>query len=273
MEFEPQDQEIVSLLTRLKNAEGSYPEHMLLARRQIFLKQMAEIGMGVSPDASIPNVDSNASPPPLSPLTGTVLETALLVAILVEASAVAYFYRDKLADFFETITVEPRVEVVASPLIPTTGLEIQGVFPSQVPTSTLPSTSIVISPSPMGTTMVPAVTSLPGVAEENETVNAGGESGPVVVPVASTPLPGGPTQSNPGPGGSAGQTPEPDPTRDNGGNQGGQTPEPERTRENNGNHYGQTPKPERTKENNGNGPPGNRDNGPPGEELTPTPSN
>lgn len=239
MEFEPQDQEIVSLLTKLKNAEGQYPEHMFVARRHMFLKRMSEISLGISPDTVLPDAAASTSPPPISPVTGTILETALIVAIIVEASAVAYFYRDQLTDFFETISVEPRVEVVASPPVPTTALEIQGVTPSPVITPTLPSTSIVISPSPITTTLVPAVTPLPGVAEEDDSNNtSGAASGAEIVTVDSTPVPGGNTNSNPDPGNNAGHTPEPEPTQDD-----------------NGNHYGQTPKPERTKENNGNGSP------------------
>ena len=255
MEFEPQEQEIVSLLTKLKGAEGQYPEHMLVARREMFLQRMSEISMGISPDAGLPDAAASTSPPPISPVTGTILETALVVAIIVEASAVAYFYRDQLADFFETITVEPRVELVASPPVPTTALEIQGVTPSPVITPTLPSTSIVISPSSIVTTLVPAVTPLPGVAEEDNSNNTSGASGAEIVTVDSTPVPSGNNTSNPDPGNNAGQTPEPEPTRDDNGNEAGQTPEPEPTRDDNGNHYGQTPKPERTKENNGNGSP------------------
>lgn len=238
MEFEPQDQEIVSLLTKLKGAEGQYPEHMLVARRQMFIQRMSEISLGIGPDAGLPDASVSTSPPPISPVTGTLLETALVVAIIVEASAVAYFYRDQLGDLFETITVEPRVELVASPAIPTTALEIQGVTPSPVITPTLPSTSIVISPSPIVATLVPAVTPLPGVADGDDSDNPGGEGGGNTVTVAATPVPGGNDNSSPEPGNNAGQTPEPEPTRDD-----------------NGNHYGQTPKPERTRENNGNGPP------------------
>lgn len=243
MEFEPEDQDVVSLLTRLKNAEDQYPEQMFAARRQTYLRQMANIGMGLSANSGISNpaadAATNLNPPPISPLTSTLLETALVFAIIVETTAVAYFYRDRLADFFQTIAVqsEPRVGVVASPPAPLTALEIQGVTPSPVITSTLPSTSIVISPSPTGTMNLPTVPPLPGVAHENEPNNSNGAG---VVTVDSTPVPGGSNNNSPGQGSNAGQTPE-----------------PERTSENSGNHYGQTPKPERTRENNGNNSPGN----------------
>ena len=265
MEFEPQDQEIVSLLTKLKGAEGQYPEHMLVARREMFLKRMSDISMGINPDATLPGAASSG-PPPISPLTSTILETTLVLAIIVEASAVAYFYRDQLADFFETITVEPRTAVVASPPIPTTALEIQGIIPSPVITPTLPPTSMVISPSPIGTTLVPVVTPFPGVAEESNTTSGAGS-----VTANSTPVSGGNNTSSPGQGNNGGQTPQPEPTRDDNGNHYGQTPQPERTKENSGNHYGQTPQAERTRENNGNGSPGNGNNGLPRNEVTPTP--
>ena len=252
MEFEPQDQEIVSLLTKLKGAEGQYPESMLVARREMFLQRMSEISMGIPPDAGIPDAAASSGPPPISPVTGTILETALLVAIILEASAVAYFYRDQLADFFETVALEPRVEMVASPPVPTTAIEIQGIMPSPVIPLTLPPTALVISPTPITTTVAPAITPLPGVAEENEPDNINGAGS---VTLGSTPMPGGNTTSTSGQGNNGGQTLEPEPTRDNNGNQGGQTPEPEPSRDNNGNHYGQTPRPERTKENNGNSSP------------------
>ena len=194
MEFEPQDQEIVSLLTKLKGAEGRYPEDMFVMRRQLFLKRMSEISLGINPDASLPDSAANPAPPPISPLTGTILEIALVAAIIVEASAVAYFYRDELANFFETITVEPRVELIASPPVPTTGLEIQGIAPSAISTPTLPPTSIVISPSPIGTTLAPAVTLLPSVAEESNNTSGAGS-----VTLNSTPASSGNNATEPPP--------------------------------------------------------------------------
>ena len=55
MEFDPQDQDMINLLTRLKNAVSEYPEHMLVARRQSFLKQMTEVGLGIGAAAGIKN--------------------------------------------------------------------------------------------------------------------------------------------------------------------------------------------------------------------------
>jgi hypothetical protein len=224
MEFEPQDQDIVSLLAKLKNAEGQYPEHMLVARRHMFLKQMAEVGMGISPDPGNPGASAPPSPPPVAPVTGTLLETALVFAIIVEASAVAYFYRDQLSDFFETITIttEPRVQV-GSPLpVIATAVEIDGVTPSPAIPSTVPSSTLApsIVPSTVGVTATLPIIELPPVAGEDSTNSQPGGAGviaspaPTDSPVESTPVPGGSGSGN--------------------------------DRDDQGNHYGQTPKPERT---------------------------
>jgi hypothetical protein len=222
VEFEPQDQDIVSLLAKLKNAEGQYPEHMLVARRHMFLKQMAEVGMGISADPGNPGASAPPGPPPVAPVTSTLLETALVFAIIVEASAVAYFYRDQLSDFFETITTEPRVQV-GSPLpVIATAVEINGMTPSPAIPSTVPSSTLVpsIGPSPVGITATPPGIAPPAVAGEDSTNSQPGSAGvvaspaPTDSPVESTPVPGGSGSGN--------------------------------DRDDQGNHYGQTPKPERT---------------------------
>src|SRR5215207_6288235 len=108
MGSDSQDQDIIKLLTKLKAADGEYPENMLAAQRHNYLNRMAEIGLGIGVDMGIKNAVSNAKPLSVPPLTGTLLEAALVVAIIAEASAVAYFYRDKLADFCQTMTTAPR---------------------------------------------------------------------------------------------------------------------------------------------------------------------
>lgn len=239
MEFEPQDQDIIGLLTKLKNAEGTYPEHMFVARRHMYLKRMAEIGMGIPADVGIRSTPKNTNPPPpVSPATSTLLESALLVAILVEASAVAYFYRDQLADFFETRTSEPRVQEVSPLPIVATSVEIQGVTPSPAVTATAPSATLAPSVSPSQVIVTVQSTPLPGFAEENNnTITGSGTSAT--------------TNSNSGTNTGAGAS------------QGESTPVPgsnNNDHDNQGNHYGQTPKPERTIESNGNQSPGNDNN-------------
>lgn len=259
MEINPEDQDIVGLLTRLKNAEEQYPEHMFVARRHMYLKRMAEIGMGIPADAGIRDTTPGPNSPPVSPITSTLLETALVFAIIVEASAVAYFYRDKLADFFQTITTQPVVQEVSPLPVVATAVEIQGVTPSAAVTPTVPSATLAPAGSPTVMTTALAGSALPGVADENNNSSQPGSSsspgtGPVILE----------------------STPAPNSNKD--GDQ--------------GNHYGQTPKPERTKEsgNNNVGPgdpspeekgnepapgdngpsPGNKDDKPPKDEPKPT---
>ena len=211
MDFDPQDQEIIRLLTRLKDADVAYPKDMLAARRGKFLKQMSEIGSGSSTGGNPGIKDGPTVPTPsLSPGATTLLEGALIVAIIAETGAMAYFYRDKLADFFQTITTTPRVQEISPQLVVTTALEIQGVIPSAAVTSTLPLRTISASPSE--TEVVPTRTPIPRLADETNTANA------IIIQSDSTPVP------------NVGNDPN-----GNNGNHYGQTPRPERTKENNGN--------------------------------------
>src|SRR6185503_6526029 len=104
MGFDAQDREIVRLLTKLKNADGSYPPDLLAARRDGYLRQMGEISLILAAGRGIKNAVQSAKAPVLSSATSTVLESALFVAIAAEAGTVAYFYRDKVSDFFKSIT-------------------------------------------------------------------------------------------------------------------------------------------------------------------------
>jgi hypothetical protein len=231
MRFEPQDQEIVGLLTKLKHAEGQYPEHMFVARRQMYLRRMAEISMGIPAEMGIRTAPKQPGPPPVTPATSTLLESALLLAILVEASAVAYFYRDQLSDFFETITNEPRVQEISPLPVVSTPVEIQGVTASPASTATSPSATLAPSVSPTGLPATLPGTPVPGLAEDNDGEGAASNSTTTDGTI--------PNNSNT--------------DTDTGSNQGGSTPAPNTDdKDNQGNHYGQTPKPERTIESNNN---------------------
>src|SRR5512147_1397942 len=116
MEFDPEDQEIVKLLSKLKDADAKYPEDLLAARRRSYLKGISEVGLGVVAEKEIEQVAKDIKPPTsVAPVSSTLLEIALVVAIIAESGAVAYFYRDKLADFFRTISAEARGQEVTAP--------------------------------------------------------------------------------------------------------------------------------------------------------------
>lgn len=238
MDFDPEDQEIIRLLGKIKDAEGDYPEQMLVARRHSYLKRMGEIGMGIGADLPIKDVVKDAKPPSIPPATSTLLETALVIAIVAEASTVAYFYRDQLADFFRRAVTEPRVQEVTPPPADATSYEVQGVVPSPALTATVPSATIWSAPSPTGIfvtiTGTPGPGAIPGVVDNNRTNTVSNGTGEAIL---------------------LNSTPGPNTSSDKNGD--------------NGNHYGQTPKPERTKENGNNPAPKDNEEKPPSEDAPP----
>lgn len=231
MDFDPEDQEIIRLLTKIREAEGGYPEHMLVARRRSYLKRMTEINLGIAPEPAISHAAKDVKLSPLSPATATLVETMLVVAIVAEATAVAYFYRDRLADFFRRAVTEPRVQEVTPPPSGATSLELQGITPSPALTVTDPSVTTWVHPTPTGIAVTPTSTPIPGVSD-NSTLEAAG-----TIATGQTNV----LNATPG-------------LNDNSGNNG-----------NSGNHYGQTPKPERTKENGNHPPPKENEDKPPKE--------
>jgi len=190
MGFDAQDKEIVRLLTKLKDTDGKYPPDLLAARRQGYLKQMGQMALGIGLGAGLKNAVRSGKAPVLSSATSTVLESALVVAIVAETGTVAYFYRDKLSDFFQTITNEAK-EVTPPPV--STELGIQGVTPSPAVTATLPSVTLSLSSTGTEFTGTP----LPGLVEDGNTISAD-----------STPAPNG---NN---GNHYGQTPKPQRTKE-----------------------------------------------------------
>jgi len=205
MGFDPADQDIVRLLTKLKQTGGEYPEQMLAARRQGYLRKIAEVGVGIGAGMGLENAAKNAGTAKISAATSRILETVLVIAIAAEASTVAYLYRAKLADLFNTLISEPRVEAVNPSPVVTTSVEIQGVNPSPAIPSIIPS---VI---PTESTVIPTATPIPGVADENNNNNSD------AIQLNSTPAPNSSSNGN-------------------NGNHYGQTPKPERTKENSGNN-------------------------------------
>ncbi len=173
MGFDAQDKEIVRLLTKLKDTDGKYPPDLLAARRQGYLNQMGQIGLGIGVGAGIKNAINSGKAPVLSSATSTILESALVVAIVAETGTVAYFYRDKLADIFKTINNEAGSHEITPPPV-ATELGIQGVTPSPAVTATLP--SVTLSVSPTGTELTD--TPVPGVVEDNNTISADSTQAP-----------------------------------------------------------------------------------------------
>jgi hypothetical protein len=206
MEFDPQDLDIITLLTRLKDTAGEYPEQLFVARRQSFLKQMTEVSLGIGTTGGIKNALKTTDISKITPFTSTLLEAALIAAIVLEASAMAYLYRERLADFFQTITASSKIEQI-TPAIPTS-LEVESTDPSATVTSTLISATPILTPTGM-----PISGATLGLNQLSATPDPKGNNG-----------------------NHYGQTPKPEQTKENNGNHYGQTPKPERTKENNGNN-------------------------------------
>src|SRR5687768_9779788 len=134
MEFEPQDRKVVELLTKLKGANEDYPSDMLAARRQAFLNNMAGAGLGVGTGTALKQTLKNGGGSGAAPITlGKILEAALLVAIVAEASVLAYFYRDKVVDVFRSITAPSQVQEIVSPPVAT--FSFPEVEISEIPSS------------------------------------------------------------------------------------------------------------------------------------------
>src|SRR5215207_1792178 len=190
MALDTQDQEVIKLLKQLKNTGGEYPQDLLEARRQRYLVRMAQIELGMGANMGIKNASRDQKVPDPSTATSTILETILIVALIAEASAVGYFYRDKVTDFLQKITSAPSVEEVTPPPVSTT-MEVQGITPSPVLTSTS------ISP-----TLAESATGTPDAAFVEENNSAATQAN-------STPDPNG---NN---GNHYGQTPKPERTKEN----------------------------------------------------------
>ena len=203
MGFDAEDKEIVRLITKLKNTDGAYPPDLLATRRQRYLKQMGEIGLVVGAGASLKNAIQGSKASAVSSTTSTVLESALIVAIVAETGTVAYFYRDKLASLFHSVTKETKVQQ-ASPSPVHTEPEILGVTLAPAVASMLPSEAVVINPTEIEISSTP----IPDVVENNA-VNATSAVNPANVTEAP---------------------------KDNNGHHYGQTPKPARTKEPKGNN-------------------------------------
>lgn len=220
MEYDPKDIDVISLLKKLKHAGGGYPRELLAPRRQGYLNQVAAAigGAGLALGLKETLKSGKGPGPGPSSAAGTLVEALLVVAIIAEAGAVAYFYRDKVADFFQSFSNGPKVEEVSHPpVLPSPVSEIELITtPVETPTPTL-----TLADTPVSTPSV-ELAAEPTQRKQEDTSTG------------SNPDAGGADAGGSPSGTTSVSTPAPN---DNTGTNG-----------NNGNHYGQTPKPERTKE-------------------------
>jgi len=139
--------DILQLFTGIKNAESTYPQDMVVARRDSFKKQAAAMavlmkagvsgasatGIGQATAATSTTTSNTAALSGMS--MGTLLETVLVIALVAEAGVAAYIYREKIAEFFNP-TPTPKVEETENPINnPTQGF-VASDEPSTAPLAT-----------------------------------------------------------------------------------------------------------------------------------------
>jgi hypothetical protein len=191
MDLSPEDKKVADLVSKLKYSSGAYPKDMLYSRRQQFIRQVASAGLGIGVGAGIKNAakQSNTVGAATATITSKILESVLIAAIVIEAGTAAYVYREKITNFFKSLTGSPNVEETTQK--PDNGSD--STSPLLIPTLTVPATSGTPS------AIAPAITSSPNVAgnDNNTTTN-----------VNATPVP---TDNN---GNQFGLTPKPERTKD-----------------------------------------------------------
>ena len=146
MEIEPEEQQIVDLLTKLKNRGGKYPKNLLESRRQVYLSQIASVGAGIGIGAGIKavtKVSKAGSSVHLPAVSATsLIESVLVVAIVVQAGIVAYNYRDNIVDIFKSFSSVPT-----DVSIPVTGSSVPDVVTSDTPVATIETPTVTETPS------------------------------------------------------------------------------------------------------------------------------
>ena len=210
MENMYENQKVVDLLTKIKNSDGGYPSDMLAARRQIYLKQMANVGLGIGIGAGLNETlkggGNGASA--TTTVASKVLEMALIAAIALEAGTAAYLYREKLAKAVRSYFSAPAVQELSasSENDSSSRLEISEVVGTP---------SVIASETPSRTPVAPPSTSVSaGDNQNSDSQNNNGSS-----------------ETNTNTSVNANATPNPN---GNNGNHYGQTPMPLRTKDNNG---------------------------------------
>jgi len=170
------DQDVLKLLTDLKNTENTHPTDVLQSRRDTYIKQAAAMavlakaaqsGSGASPAGT--NSPSNPLAK-LTPHTGKILEIALISAIVLETVVVAYIYRDRIRDFFNDV-IPPRVENVTNPTVDfvTPSSEATSVDNEAITDTPTPTITVTVTEEP---TIIPIVPTSNNNSSDNKQINA-----------------------------------------------------------------------------------------------------
>lgn len=206
MEYDERDHEVVRLLSRLKETGSSYPVALLASRRQRFVKQIAALGFGAAAALAVKETARAAGGASIPSVASTILETALIVAIVAEAGYVAVVHRERILDWFRTISTESAVEAIStSPASDLPPVEMPVTGP------TLPTLVIETIARTTAATVTPTLAVTPSPPLPLLTVTVDVRNNSDEVPANSTPEP-----------------------QDDNGNHYGQTPRAERTHESGG---------------------------------------
>lgn len=131
------DQEIIRLLSNLRNSGAIYPPDLLSARRASFMKHAAQLELVHETAGNSARGGSGKT----NILSNPLLETVLVVAIVAEALAASYIYRDKLLNWLQPTPSTPAaVQESAPPSV----VELSPTFITVTPIATS-------TPSPTGT--------------------------------------------------------------------------------------------------------------------------
>ncbi len=174
MEFDPNKDEVIKLLTKLKTStNGAYPPELLVARKAHYLQQVAQIGLAAGSGMGIKQILKAGKGPGIPPAVGTLLEAVLVVAIVAEAATLGYFYKDKLAALLNSSLGKPKIEessdppAVNSPVPQIQSTASPIMTTTQTPIGT-PSPIIVINGTPISVTeVVNPVNPVPAATDKN----------------------------------------------------------------------------------------------------------
>lgn len=182
MKRELNEQDVLNLLSGLKQSETNYPSELMDSRRDMFAKQIAAAlvvintagGSGASSAGGSSAAGGGTSSTGASVATGvgssvgTILETALVIAIVVEAGVATYIYRDKIVNFINS-HLSPKTELVTNPPddfnLPVTG--------DGIPTDISPTITETITGTPLpNVTVLPPSSPPQGNNETNPTTGS-----------------------------------------------------------------------------------------------------
>lgn len=182
MENNYNDQKVIDLLSKLKNGNNDYPSNLLESRRQKYLQQVAQFGLGIGVGAGLKSTLKGRGSE-LSPTAGSWLEAVLVIAIVAEASTAAYLYRGKLTDLVQTFLATPTVQEVTSPAVISSPLPEISIVPTQTVTATA-------TPTATGTP-IPTIIQDNGNSDSSASDNHSTSTGGGTHQVGSTPDPKG----------------------------------------------------------------------------------